>query len=111
MSSSPVSVACYKFEDFSEVVNCEEYCLNIADGRGTMWQLYFTVNPLEEQDDGSTRGDDSVRGYIYLCDQPNDVDRITAKVSLFVRNQSGDVVHKHNIPTTTYHHDAEIDYL
>jgi len=112
MSLSPVSVACYKFEDFSEDGNYDEYCLNIADGRGTMWQLYFTVNPLEEQEDGSTHGDDSVRGYIYLfCDQPNDVDRITAKVTLVVRNQSGDVVHKHNIPTTTYHLDAEIDYF
>ena len=64
-----------------------------TDGQGTIWQLYFTANPIMEQDDGTTVGDDSVRGYIYLlCDQPNDVlDRITAKVTLVVRNQSGDV--------------------
>jgi len=101
MSSSPVSVACYKFEDFSEDGNYDEYCLDIADGRRTIWQLLFNVNPIEERIDGNTYGDDSVRGYI----TPTVEDRITAKVSLFVRNQLGDIVHKHNIPTKTYHND------
>jgi len=114
MSSSPVSVACYKFENFKD--NAYEYMnygFNSSDVTGTTWQLCFYANPLEEQDDGTTQGDDSVRGYfsLYYDEQPTSVDRITynidisVKVSLFVRNQLGDVVHKHNLPTKTYHND------
>ena len=67
MSSSPVSVACYKFEDFSEDGNYEDYYLVATDGQGTIWQLYFTANPIMEQDDGILQSATIVCGDISIC--------------------------------------------
>ena len=116
MSLSPVSVAYYKLEDFGGD-NCkysyEECCSVVADGRGLIWKLSFFGALLEEQD--GTTGEDAVQGYFRLwCDQPTGVDCITAKVTLVVRNQLGEIVHKHNIPTKTYKYNdaaADIGYL
>jgi len=121
MSSSPVSVAHYKFEDFGYYFRYhhhdDEWCREVADGRGTIWKLSFlgagTTSSLEDQND--TTGNNTVQGYFSLwCDQPTGVDCITAKVTLVVRNQLGEIVHKHNIHTKTYEYNdaaADFDYF
>ena len=48
MSSSPVSVACFKFEDLHYITmgEFEPEILDVADGHGTMWRLSFHVSSM-----------------------------------------------------------------
>jgi len=107
MSSSPVSVACFKFEElyYITIGEFEAAILDVADGHGTTWRLGFRVS------------DDSynISGSMCLAPKSNNATlvqelksfsnrpiRLSAKVSLVVRNRLGKVVYEHNIPISTY---------
>jgi len=106
MSSSPVSVACFKFKKEEEYDDWVDDCQNEVDGRGAMWQLQLQPSPLEERPGGITIGTDIVTGYFALTPshgQPEGVERlVTAKVTLVVRNQLGDAVYEYDITSKVY---------
>lgn len=102
MTSSQVTMACFKFEDVED--SYDEFCLDAEDGRGAKWQLMFNASPLEERWGDAAFGDDSVKGYLSLIHLPDGMNQlvINAKVSLVVRNQSGDVLYEYNMTSDLY---------
>ena len=103
MSSLQVSVACYKFEDLVD----DGFQLDIADGQGTTWRLILYVYPDTDNVSGSfslspkEKNRTLVQGLKYQLRLAKAV-LVSAEVLLVVRDQSGKVVHEHNIPMTTY---------
>mmetsp|Transcript_3191 Transcript_3191/g.8147 ORF Transcript_3191/g.8147 Transcript_3191/m.8147 type:complete len:227 (-) Transcript_3191:852-1532(-) len=96
-----VSVARFKFEDVEEQL--DEFCVDAAC-KCFSWQLLFQVYGDENE---------NIRFYFSLTSLPRsqikqfDGDPVTARVSLVVRNRSGDVAYEYDIPTKTYDHNFD----